>query len=510
MVHAGLPTLWVGIVLLGMGVLLLYTLLAAPPQARSYSRGFLPLKTVPISGFILRHLTRSPWPLVGLRIVTVLFFLLVIASGLWGTPIPERNLATPFTWTLWWTLVIIAVVFWGSTWCALCPWDALAVWLTRRRLWRRGTEDDGMGWRLPRWLRNVWPAMVLFIGLTWLELGLGVTTNPAATAMLALFMLVLATFFLALFERKSFCRYLCPVGRTIGCYAQLAPIQWRPFDQELCLACTSMECYHGSENIEPCPTFLTMGRFSQNTYCLSCGACVQSCPHDNVTLWLRPMAHEATTGARPHGDEAWFMLVLLALTTFHGITMIPAWEEGLRAIAPHLGDKGALLLTFTYGMSFCLAIPLLLYALTVFITKRMSRLPISFARLFAQFSFATLPVAFACHLAHNLAHLSRETYGIGTLLLNPLGIGTLPLSTVERYARVFNPLLPETWLYPVQSILLLAGFAMATLILRHRGLGMGIQGQALTGIALLPMLLFLAGGTAFNVWLLAQDMVMRM
>ncbi len=78
---------------------------------------------------------------------------------------------------------------------------------------------------MPKQLRNVWPALLLFIGLTWLELGAGVTTSPYATALLALLMLVLATVSLSLFERKAFCRYFCPVGRTVGFYSQLAPVE---------------------------------------------------------------------------------------------------------------------------------------------------------------------------------------------------------------------------------------------------------------------------------------------
>lgn len=497
MIHPGMPSPWGWVIMICVVLIAGYALLSAPPPTRSPR--FFSLQPLPLVEF----LTASPWPLVVMRVITTAVLLLVIAAGLWGTPLPERNLATTLTWTLWWTLVIISVFFLGSAWCAVCPWDALAVWLNRRRLWRRGEEEDGLGWRLPQPLRTVWPALTMFIGLTWLELGVGVTLSPAATATLALVMVVLTTVSLALFERKSFCHYACPVGRTVGFYAQLAPLELRPVNPQRCQECTTLECYHGSPEIEPCPTFLTMGRFSQNTYCLSCGACVLSCPDHNISWRLRPMATEAAVGARPHWDEAWFMVVLLALTSFHGITMMPFWEESLRAVAPYFSHKGQYLSSFSAGMVVCLAVPVIFYSLAVEITRRLAGATLPFRRLFATLSFAVLPIAFAYHLAHNLNHLVRESSGLAKVFVNPFGRGTLPMAPGEHQFRMMNLLIPEFWLFICQAGLLILGYWLAASILRQRG-------GTLAGVSLAPMLLFLAGCTGFNVWLVVQNMVMRL
>ena len=169
-----------------------------------------------------------------------------------GTRIPERNIATVLTWNIWWTGLIISVFFLGSAWCAICPWDALATWLVRRRLWRRAHPNNSLNLTVPRPFRSVWPALILLIALTWLELGVGITIDPYATGLLALLMLVLATVSLAIYENKAFCRYLCPVGRTVGVYSQLAPVELRPIDNDICARCTSLECYHGNDTTEPC------------------------------------------------------------------------------------------------------------------------------------------------------------------------------------------------------------------------------------------------------------------
>ncbi len=502
MTHPGLPPAWCLAVLAGLLALGLWGLFAPVRDGRGSWR--LNLSTAPGIGPLVRFLTRDPRPLLLLKLIAVALFLLVIAAGLLGSPIPRRNLATVLTWNLWWSGVIVSVFFLGSAWCAVCPLDTLANWLVRHRLWRRG---DGLRLNLrpPKFLRTLWPAVLLFAGLSWLELGFGVSASPYETALMALLMVLLATVFLALFERRAFCRWACPVGRTIGFYSQLAPVELRPVDSDTCARCTTLECYHGSETIEGCPTSLVMGRLKENTYCISCGNCPQSCPHDNVAWRLRPPSVEAAQVARSHPDEAAFLLVLLALTGFHGLTMLPPWEQWVSATARLLGDSGQLLLTFSLGMSAVIAAAVLIYALTVWLCHRLGPAGGSYADRFEAFSFIALPLAFAYHLAHNLNHLLREGRGLDRVLANPFGTGTQPLSMMEKHLYM-SPVIPQELIHTLQAALLLFGFWLAVLVIRHRG--RALQGASVP--AQLPLYGFAALFTGFHLWLLAQPMVMRM
>lgn len=509
MTHAGLPAWGVWIVMVCMGGLAIRAM-RTPASSASGPPRLIALNALPGLRSVARFMTASPWPLVVLRFMFVVIFGVVVYAGLWGTLLPERNLATTLTWTVWWSVVVISVLFLGTAWCAVCPWDTLAGWIVKQRLWRRNHDSLGFEWPLPAPWRTVWPALGLFVGLTWLELGVGVTADPVVTAMLALFMVVLATLSMALFKRKSFCRYFCPVGRTLGFYAQLAPVALRPLDQSVCHRCESLACYHGSATIDPCPTFLTMGRFSQNTYCTSCGACVLSCPQDNVAWHLRPIASEAGAEARPHGDESWFMLTLLALTTFHGISMLPQWEGFLRDFAGLVGDTKQFLVGFSVGMVVCIALPVLLYRVAIRLTERWSGVDGHHRRhrpFFSRFAFALLPVAFAYHMAHNLGHFVREGRGLSAVLVNPLGRDTLPMHALEKHLRMMDPLLPEMVLQMAQIGLMVGGFWLAVHIVCRRGQEAG--DVVVQGVRLLPLLVFLGGFSAVNVWLLAQDMVMR-
>ena len=509
MLHPGVPEPWIiGTALVAFAIAL-WALLARLPSAtpaRSINLASLPL----IGGFV-GFLNRSPYPLLAIKSVSVVVFLLVIVAGLFGTPYPERNLATTFVWTLWWPLVVVSVLLFGTVWCAICPWDTLSSWIVRLSLWRRVSPHPGLQRKVPRYMQNVWIALLLFIGLAWMEVGMGVTTKPHATALMALVMLTLSVGYLLVFERKAFCRYACPVGRTLGFYARLAPISVRPVNQATCATCKTLECYHGSKDIEPCPTSLVVGRFSQNTNCLSCGNCVQSCPHQNVSWRLRPLGSEAIDQeqARPQFDGAWFMLLLLGITFFHGLTMMPFWGEWVLTVASIIGETGKSLVSFTLVMLASFGLPPLIYAMAVGLTQVSARGKASYKDLFATFSFSALPLAFCYHLAHNLDHLSRESVNVFAMLLNPLGTGMTALSPSERHNQMMDPLFPDELMFTAQAALVVLGFWLAVQIIRHRGRDKLAEGSALRGWSLLPMLVFVGTVTAMNLWLMAHDMEMR-
>ncbi len=526
MTHPGLPQYWALIIWGFMVVLSLWALWG--PIAQTNTQRTIILTNIRFLRPTIRFLTLTPWPLFFLKLLMVVIFLLIIYAGLYGTPAAERNLATVLTWNIWWAGLVISVFFLGSSWCAVCPWDTLATWLVKPGVRLKNKKWIGFNNSLllipPTFLRSVWPALLLLITLTWLELGVGVTSNPYITALLSLLMIVLATIALALFKNKPFCRYFCPVGRTVGFYSQLAPIELRPIDPQLCSQCLTLECYNGNESIDACPTQLVMGTLTQNTYCISCGNCLQSCPEQNISWRLRPQSHEAIQTARPHWDEAWFMLGLMALTSFHGLTMMSFWQTWIEQLAQMVGDAEPYLLSFSLTLSFSLIVPVIFYTLAIVSThflikkspgsmnnKRFNKNSakeniVEKKTLFTGLVFVTLPLAFAYHIAHNLNHLVREGTGLQALLMNPLGTDTQALTMMEKHERHFDMLISQDALFIVQGLLMLFGFWIAVKVLRYRA----IHFLPNAGWRLFPLYFFIMTINGFHVWLMMQPMIMRM
>jgi polyferredoxin len=236
MVHPGLPAAWVVFILVSMMLITIRYTFFSVNSGKNFK--------YPVFNKVIKQIVTRPWLLISLRLFSAIVFLIVIYAGLFGTPIPEKNIATVLTWTIWWSGVVISIFFVGSAWCAICPWDAIATWLVRQKLWKRGNKTSSLNLRVPKLLRSVWPALLMFVALTWLELGVGVTVSPYATALMALLMVVLATISLAVYERKAFCRYFCAIGRTIGAYSSIAPIALAPVNEKTCENCTTQP--HGT------------------------------------------------------------------------------------------------------------------------------------------------------------------------------------------------------------------------------------------------------------------------
>jgi len=514
MTHPGLPEYWAFVVWGFMFLLSLGLLLKIDFSRFSYlKQKNVNLYQIKFVSPVIIFLTQSRWLLLVLKLVVVALFLLVIYAGLMGTPVPERNIATVLTWNIWWAGLIISIFFLGSAWCAVCPWDTLASWHVKPRLWLKKYSlklNNSLEMTPPKWMRSVWPALIMFVGLTWLELGYGITTSPYMTAILSLVMVVMAVVSLAMYKNKAFCHYICPVGRTIGFYSQLAPVELRPVDNSICADCKTMECFNGSDQIDACPTQLVMGRLTQNTYCTSCGNCTQSCPDKNVAWQIRPQSREAIESARPHWDEAWFMLILLTLTSFHGITMMEFWEDSLRNFAQIIGDSGQLLVSFSAGLVLSMLIPVGVYALVIEITRRWSNSgaekKLGFKKIFTSLVFVTLPLAFSYHLAHNLNHMIRESVGASQLFLNPLGNNVTYSGVADELLIKNSMLLSENTIFMLQALLMMFGFWIAIKVLQKRSEQLNISRV----LHLLPVLLFILAINSFHIWMLMQPMVMRL
>lgn len=210
--------------------------------------------------------------------------------------------------------------------------------------------------------------------------------------------------------------------------------------------------------------------------------------------------------ARPHWDEAWFMLVLLALTSFHGITMMEFWEKWMSQLGQSLGDSGQLLFSFSIGFAFSLLLPVMVYTLAILLTRNFFKSKVAFRKIFTSLVFVTLPLAFAYHLAHNLNHMIRESVGAGQIFLNPLGENAQPVSFSENVLKDYQMLLSQDVLFAMQALLMMFGFWIAIKVLRHRGFS--LLGEAPWKLS--PMLVYITGINAFHIWMLTQPMVMRM
>ena len=450
-----------------------------------------------------------------LQLIMAGAFALIIAAGLWGNQNPALNIAPLLTWTIWWCGLVVLIMFFGKAWCYMCPWDAIATWAERLRFWKKTDRGTGLAMRWPHLLRNIWLATVLFITLTWIEIGFGVTTRPAATAWLAIAMLLLTLVCAFLFDRKSFCRYGCLVGRVSGLYAMFAGIEVRKRHDHVCRACHTKECVKGSATAYACPTFENPAKMALNTYCIQCTECLQSCPHDNMTVNLRPWGADLIAPTKPRADEAYLALLMLAISSFHGLTMTPLWRQMTDAVESALGVGRVA--SFTLAMTALLAAPVLVYAALVYLSHRLATRQISvsasssssaapsYREYFIRYAYCVLPIALFYHLAHNLEHLLMEGPKVVALASDPWGSGANLLGTAGW--RI-GPMVSLDVLWLLQVLLVGVGHVYS-LWAANRISRRTFADAPAASRSQWPMLIGMIAFSIFSLWLLKQPMEMR-
>jgi polyferredoxin len=458
---------------------------------------------------LLRH--RSLRRLLGWRpfrwsmqMACVVLFFLIIATGLFGRQQGAGNLATVLTWTYWWMLLVLGTLLLGKAWCYVCPWDALAGWLARLAWWGPARWPLAADRPWPRALANLYPAVGLFVLLTWLELGYGVTTRPALTALLGLLMFFLAFVPALVFERSAFCRYACLVGRISGLYALVAPLELRARDQAICRSCATRDCYFGNTHGLPCPTWQYLGGMSKNTYCILCGECLFTCPRDNVALNLRPFGADLYKASPIRSDEATMVIVMLSMSTFHGFTMTPAWHLGVTRIAQYA--RLPYLAAFTVGMaSFLLALAAG-YLLAVFVAARLAPPRGTGLRYLAmRYAYALLPTTLFYHLAHNTMHFSAEAAALVPVASDPFGWGWDLWGTARALP---GALLAPGVVSTVMVALVVIGHCWSLGLTRHIAAHLFTDPRAARR-SRTPIVVGLLLYALLNLWTMAQPMDMR-
>ncbi|HYW80378.1 MAG TPA: YHS domain-containing protein [Thermoguttaceae bacterium] len=442
--------------------------------------------------------------------VFVVAFFLIIAAGLFGEQNAGLNIAPLLTWTVWWGGLVVLIMFAGKAWCFVCPWDAVAGWMEKLRFWKK--NDDGMSLNLkwPKAIRNILLATLLFVGLTWVELGFEVTMTPRGTAYLGIAMLLMAIVSAFLFERKSFCRYGCLVGRVSGLYALFSGIEIRSRNKDICQGCRSKECVSGSPTAYGCPTLVYPGGLEANTYCIQCGECLQACPENNLAVNLRPWGSDLVDLRKPRTDEAYLALLMLSITAFHGLTMTPVWGEMTAWVERALDIIP--LISFSAGMTAIMLAPILVYGLLVMVSYRLGSRrasvgvkELSYRDYFIRYAYALLPIALFYHLAHNLEHLLIEGPKVFRLASDPFGYGWNSLMAADLSVP---PLVSLDVLWILQIMLVLVGHVYSLWAAGRVSVNIfGDRKAAL--LSQLPMLVGMICFSVFSLWLLKQPMVMR-
>ena len=392
----------------------------------------------------LREWMRAPWLWNGVLFGLVSWLFVAVNLWLWlGPQDRAHNGALNLFWAWWWPLILLGFPLVGRLWCSICPfmvWGEIVQRVAR-----------ALGWSPPRWPRgnsDDWASPLLAAGfaaiLLWEEVW-----NLQNTAWLSSCLLLLITAGAVIgslrFEKRFWCRYLCPVGGMNGLFAKLSILELRAQVGTCSGSCSSYACFKGGpadgEGLATagCPLGTHPAHLSDNRNCVLCLTCAQACPHRSVQLALRPPAADLQREMELPAGEPGLLLVLAGDLCLHHWQRLLGWLP----LAPTSLIDGPLLPRLAFA-TLALALPAALFNL---------------ARPF-----------------FSVARLRRTLYGLLPLLWGLLLARHLPLGMAEAGlvlpVSFSDPQLPAWSADPhvigfCQSAVVLLGWAWAVVLLRR-------------------------------------------
>jgi hypothetical protein len=292
--------------------------------------------------------------------------------------------------------------------------------------------------------RNIWLQNVSFLLLALFSSVL--LTTPNITGIILAVMLFGAIGLSTIFERRAFCRYLCPVGGFIGIYSQTAPIELRIKDKQICANCKDKPCYNGSSVGYGCPWDVFPGGLTKNTYCGLCMECIRTCPYDNIAVNLRPFSADL---AKPSTrmDEAFKAFIMLGSAMIYAGVLLGPWGV-LKDAAYNVGTSAWALYAIV-SLAFIFGILPGTFALGIL--DRKNDVPLK--QRFASLSTVLIPLGLMFWVAFSLSFVLTNASYILAALSDPLGFGWNLFGTVNA---VWQPML-TTLLAPAQTLALVGG-----------------------------------------------------
>jgi polyferredoxin len=289
------------------------------------------LTRIPLLGKWIR---RRSWQFQ-LILPNQILFWIVIVVGFVGIAEFDLSFATTITWFVWFSLVFLLIITTGRGWCAVCPFGGMAEWIQRGRLWHGEHAHRSRLFRglpVPDWLSRYGyvPTAFMFGLLTWLEEYFEVADGspPMRTSWTVIGIILIALITFLAFERRAFCRHVCPLGGLIGVLGAGAPVAgFRARDRDVCLRCTTKDCLHGNDQAYGCPWYSWPGGNDSNINCGLCGECYRACPSDNVGLFVdKPFAGLTRTADR-RADVAWTVTLISGIMAHQHIHTTQAYAD---------------------------------------------------------------------------------------------------------------------------------------------------------------------------------------
>ena len=437
---------------------------------------------------MINKLFKNKTFLAAAQFFTLLIFILLVTGAMgvstddaaFAKILRNTNLSNLIVWSYWWPLIIVTAILFGRYWCSICPMELITSFFGKIGLRRKP----------PKWLKSGWVitffyALILILGIHTFSIH-RIPTYMAAYLLILLVVAVLVGF---IWEKRSFCTYVCPIGHLLGLYSMLSFSKLRVKNHEVCKNCTTKDCISKKNHYKftgrSCTSELYPATLSDNRHCILCGQCFKSCTHDNISIQKRGIAEDLFKNIRLSMAEMFFFFMVSGFVIYEILSEWKPTKDILLAL-PHsvnqnLGIEGPLAGTVKALILFVL-FPLAFYLLWALLKKLFTGESVRAG--LNQLVLAILPLTASMHLFKAMLKTSSRIPYWKYVWSDPEGVET------ARRIMTDPSMLHNSFLSSVLSpgikafalVLLIGGFILSIRVIKKQEHA-NIQSRIITGLA---------------------------
>jgi len=256
-------------------------------------------------GWMRKFLSSWIFPRVPQAVIGCVF-LLTILFLFFGPSKAESNIGLTLGWYIGWPLLFFSFFFLARTWCSVCSFALPGTLLQNIIKPTRKT---------PAFIKNYsgWIMAVLCILVFWVEIIWDAYNNPYLTGGIIVVITLGSILFSVLFSRRSWCRYLCPLGAVNAIFAMPSVVELRS-NRHVCLnRCQNHACFTGDADISGCPMFRHPYLVDNNRDCIMCAKCIKNCENSSIQLNLRLAPEELWALETPRRADSFLIVSMGAI-----------------------------------------------------------------------------------------------------------------------------------------------------------------------------------------------------
>jgi polyferredoxin len=254
-----------------------------------------------------------------MQFITLAVFVLLIVGAarittddaVFAKTLRNTNLANLIVWSYWWPLIIASAVLFGRFWCSICPMEMITSFFGKIGLKRKPGKVLKSGWVI-----TIFYAVILIVGIHTFQ----IHRIPQLMAIYMLILLAVAVIAGFIWEKRTFCTYVCPIGHLLGLYSMVSFKKLRVKDSAVCNSCQTKDCISTKNHYKfigrSCTSELFPPKITDNRKCILCGQCYKSCPNDNIVITKKKLAADLFKDVKLSWAEIGFFMIVSAFVVY--------------------------------------------------------------------------------------------------------------------------------------------------------------------------------------------------